>query len=54
MESLLLIIVLGIGALIMSSFLFVDNNQEDFGFLKKNINHDDFFRRVKANAHRIR
>ena len=54
MESLLLIIVLGIGALVMSSFLFVDNNQEDFGFLKKKLNHDDFFRRVKANAHRIR
>ena len=54
MEILLLIIVLGIGALVMSSFLFVDKNQEDFGFLKKNVNHDDFFRRVKANAHRIR
>jgi hypothetical protein len=54
MGTLLLIIVLGIGALIMSSFLVVDNGQEDFGFIKKNVNHDDFFRKVKANAHRIR
>ena len=54
MGTLLLIIVLGIGALVMSSFLFVDNNQEDFGFMKKNLSHDDFFRKVKANAHRIR
>jgi hypothetical protein len=54
MGTLLLIIVLGIGALVMSSFLVVDNSQEDFRFVKKNMNHDDFFRRVKANAHRIR
>jgi hypothetical protein len=54
MGTLLLIVVLGIGALVMSSFLVVDNGHEDFGFLKKNMNQDDFFRRVKANAHRIR
>ncbi len=54
MGTLLLIIVLGIGALIMSSFLFVENNRDDFKFVKKNMNHDDFFRRVKSNAHRIR
>ncbi len=54
METLLLIVVLGMGGLIMSSFLFVDNNQDDFRFIKKNVNHDDFFRKVKANAHRIR
>lgn len=54
MGTLLLIVVLGIGALVMSSFLFADNGQEDFRFVKKNMNHDDFFRKVKANAHRIR
>ena len=54
METLLLIVILGIGALIISSFLLVDSNREDFRFVKKNVNHDDFFRRVKANSHRIR
>lgn len=54
MGTLLLIIVLGIGALIVSSFLFVDNNRENFRFVKKNMDHDDFFRRVKANSRRIR
>jgi hypothetical protein len=54
METLILIIVLGMGALVMSSFLFVDNSQEDFRYVKKNLNHDDFFRRIKTNAHRIR
>jgi hypothetical protein len=54
MGTLLLIVVLGIGALVMSSFLVVDNGHEDFGFLKKNSSQDDFFRRIKANAHRIR
>jgi hypothetical protein len=54
MGTLLLIVVLGIGALVMSSFLVVDNSHEDFGFLKKNTNQDDFFRKVRANAHRIR
>lgn len=54
MGTLLLIVVLGIGALIVSSFLFMDKNQDDFGFVKKNMSHDDFFRRVKSNAHRIR
>ena len=54
MGTLLLIVILGIGALVMSSFLVADSSQEDFRFVKKNMNHDDFFRRVKANAQRIR
>lgn len=54
METLILIIILGMGALVMSSFLFVDNSQEDFRYVKKNLKHDDFFRRIKTNAHRIR
>jgi len=54
MGTLLLIIVLGIGALVMSSFLVVDNGHQDFGVVKKNMNHDDFFRKIKANAQRIR
>ena len=54
MENLLLIIVLGIGALITSSFLSTENHQEDFGFMKKNMNRDDFFRKIKTNAQRIR